>query len=157
MLLENCVTIRNLGLVNTLPAIALPYLASAFGIFLLRQTFKSIPKDFEEAARVEGCSTLGVLWRVYVPLGKRHVPGLRSGAGELSLDVLAAGHHQLGHQAAPDGGAGHLRLGRSGHRLVIHLAATLMTSGPLLIHLLRLQRQFVPSFMQTGIRQPVCS
>ncbi len=59
LILENYITIRSMGLVDTLPAIALPYLASAFGIFLLRQTFKSIPKDFEEAARVEGCSTLG--------------------------------------------------------------------------------------------------
>ncbi len=54
LILENYITIRSMGLVDTLPAIALPYLASAFGIFLLRQTFKSIPKDFEEAARGRG-------------------------------------------------------------------------------------------------------
>src|SRR5207253_1132420 len=47
-----------------------PYMASAFGIFLLRQTFKTIPRELEEAARVEGCSWLGVLWRVYVPLAR---------------------------------------------------------------------------------------
>ena len=45
-------------------------MASAFGIFLLRQTFKTIPRELEEAARVEGCSWLGVLWRVYVPLAR---------------------------------------------------------------------------------------
>lgn len=45
-------------------------MASAFGIFLLRQTFKTVPRELEEAARVEGCGFLGVLWRVYVPLAR---------------------------------------------------------------------------------------
>ena len=45
-------------------------MASAFGIFLLRQTFKTIPKELEEAARVEGCKLFGILLRVYVPLAK---------------------------------------------------------------------------------------
>ncbi len=50
--------------------IGMPYFASAFGIFLLRQTFKTVPKELDEAARVEGCGMLGVLWRVYVPLAR---------------------------------------------------------------------------------------
>ena len=45
-------------------------MASAFGIFLLRQAFKSTPKELEEAARLEGCGSMGVLWRVYVPLAR---------------------------------------------------------------------------------------
>ncbi len=60
-------TIRSLGAVDTLLGVALPYLTSAFGIFLLRQAFLTVPRDLEDAARIEGCSTLGVLWRVYVP------------------------------------------------------------------------------------------
>ncbi len=43
---------------------------SAVGIFLLRQTFKTVPRELEEAARVEGCGFLGVLWRMYVPLAR---------------------------------------------------------------------------------------
>ncbi len=50
--------------------IGLPYMASAFGIFLLRQAFKSVPLELEEAARIEGCSWMGVLWKVYVPAAK---------------------------------------------------------------------------------------
>ena len=45
-------------------------MASAFGIFLLRQTFKTIPRELDEAARVEGCTPLQVLWKVYVPLAR---------------------------------------------------------------------------------------
>ena len=66
----NYQTVRALGFVDTLFGVALPYLTSAFGIFLLRQAFLGVPKDLEEAARIEGCGTLGVLWRVYVPLAR---------------------------------------------------------------------------------------
>ena len=45
-------------------------MASAFGTFLLRQTFKTMPRELDEAARVEGASPLLVLWRVYVPLAR---------------------------------------------------------------------------------------
>ena len=154
LLLENYITIRRLGLVDTLPAIALPYLASAFGIFLLRQTFKAIPKDFEEAARIEGCSTLGVLWRVYVPLGKPIY--LAYGlvlvsfhwnnflwpliiTNSVTTRPLTVG---LAIFASVD----------QGIDWSIICAATLMTSGPLLIAFLLFQRQFVQSFMQAGIK-----
>ena len=70
LLVENYKTMKMLALVDTLPGIALPYLASAFGIFLLRQAFKVVPKELEEAARIEGCGTLGVLWRVYMPVAR---------------------------------------------------------------------------------------
>ena len=70
LLVENYKTMAALGLVDTLLAIGLPYFASAFAIFLLRQTFLGIPKELDEAARVEGASAMQVLWRVYVPLAK---------------------------------------------------------------------------------------
>ena len=57
LIVENYKAIRFLDLVDTIPAIALPYIASGFGIFLLRQTFMSVPKELEEAAEVEGMST----------------------------------------------------------------------------------------------------
>jgi putative chitobiose transport system permease protein len=56
-----------LGLVNTYLGAILPNLASAFGIFLLRQAFQSVPKELEEAARIDGCSDLGIWWNVMLP------------------------------------------------------------------------------------------
>ncbi|HEX7778211.1 MAG TPA: carbohydrate ABC transporter permease, partial [Vicinamibacterales bacterium] len=58
LIVENYRTMSRLGVLDTIAAIGLPYMASAFGIFLLRQTFKTVPKELDEAARVEGSGTL---------------------------------------------------------------------------------------------------
>ena len=50
LIVENYRTMSRLGLVDTIPGIALPYIASAFGIFLLRQTFRTIPRELDDAA-----------------------------------------------------------------------------------------------------------
>jgi multiple sugar transport system permease protein len=59
-----------LGVVDTLAAAFVPWLASAFGIFLMRQFFLSLPRELEDAARIDGCSTFGVFWRIVLPLAK---------------------------------------------------------------------------------------
>ncbi|HEY9874517.1 MAG TPA: carbohydrate ABC transporter permease [Candidatus Obscuribacterales bacterium] len=56
-----------LGLRNTYLGIILPAIASAFGIFLLRQAFQGVPKELEEAARMDGCSELGLWWHIMLP------------------------------------------------------------------------------------------
>ncbi|MBD3560365.1 carbohydrate ABC transporter permease, partial [Planktothrix sp. FACHB-1355] len=56
-----------LGLRNTYLGIIFPSLASAFGIFLLRQAFQGVPKEIEEAARMDGCSEVGIWWFVMLP------------------------------------------------------------------------------------------
>lgn len=69
LLVEHYKTMRKLGLIDTLFGIGLPYFASAFAIFLLRQTIKGIPRELVPAT-MEGASTMLILWRVYVPLAK---------------------------------------------------------------------------------------
>ena len=59
-----------LGLRNTLVALILPNIATAFGIFLLRQSFLAVPVELEEAARMDGCSPLGEWWNVLIPAAK---------------------------------------------------------------------------------------
>ncbi len=56
-----------LGLTNTHLGVILPYIASAFGIFLMRQAFQTVPKELEEAARIDGCSELGIWWHIMIP------------------------------------------------------------------------------------------
>ena len=56
-----------LGLRNTYLGIILPNLASAFGIFLLRQAFQAVPKELEEAARIDGVGELGLWWHIMLP------------------------------------------------------------------------------------------
>lgn len=56
-----------LKLYNTYLGVIFPAIASAFGIFLLRQAFQGVPKELEEAARMDGCSELGLWWYVMIP------------------------------------------------------------------------------------------
>lgn len=56
-----------LGLRNNYLGIILPQIASAFGIFLLRQAFQGVPKELEEASRIDGCSELGIWWHIMLP------------------------------------------------------------------------------------------
>jgi multiple sugar transport system permease protein len=59
-----------LGWVDHYAALIVPGLASAFGTFLLRQFFLTIPRDLEDAAAIDGCSKMGVLWRIILPLSR---------------------------------------------------------------------------------------
>jgi sn-glycerol 3-phosphate transport system permease protein len=154
LIVENYRTMRALDLVDSILGIGLPYMASAFGIFLLRQTFKGVPRELDEAARIEGCNVLQLLWKVYVPLAKPvYIAfGLVSVSfhwnnflwplivtNSVSTRPVTVG---LSVFASTD----------QGIDWSIITAATLMTSGPLLIAFLLFQRQFVQSFMRAGIR-----
>jgi sn-glycerol 3-phosphate transport system permease protein len=154
LLVENYRTLVQLHLVDTILAIALPYLGSAFGIFLLRQTFMTIPQQLDDAARMEGCGLLARLWRVYVPLAKPTY---------IAYGLVLVSYHWNNFlwpliitnsvTTRP------LTVGLSvfattdqGIDWSIVTAATLMTSAPLLLAFLLFQRQFVQSFMRAGIR-----
>lgn len=70
LLVPNFLVVRDLGLVDTLWGILLPGFAGAFGVFLLRQAFLNIPAELEQAARIDGCGSWGILWNVILPLSK---------------------------------------------------------------------------------------
>jgi len=154
LLVENYKTMSQLGLVDTLLAIGLPYFASAFAIFLLRQTFMGIPKELDEAARVEGASDMQVLWRVYVPLARPVYTAFALVSISfhwnnflwplIITNSVDARPLTVGLQifSSTDQGVD----------WSIITAATLMTSAPLLIAFLLFQRQFVQSFMRAGIK-----
>lgn len=154
LLVENYRTISNLGLVDTVVAMGLPYMASAFGIFLLRQAFLTVPKELDDAARVEGAGTLAILLKVYVPLSRPvYVAyGLVSVSyhwnnllwplvitNSVTTRPLTVGLQVF---SSPDQGV----------QWSIISAAALMTSAPLLMGFLMFQRQFVQSFMRAGIK-----
>ena len=64
------ITLRNLGLLNTMIGIILPPIVSPYSAFLLKQAFDSIPKDWEEAALIDGASTLEIIFKVLLPIVK---------------------------------------------------------------------------------------
>jgi sn-glycerol 3-phosphate transport system permease protein len=154
LIVENYRTMARLALVDTIPAIALPYIASAFGIFLLRQAFKSVPRELDDAARVEGAGTIQVLWRLYVPLAKPVY---------LAYALVSVSYHWNNFlwplivtnsvEARPlTVGLQVFASSDQGIDWSVICAATLMTSGPLLLAFLLFQRRFVQSFMRAGIR-----
>ncbi len=59
---------RNFGLIDTLAAVILPSLSSPFGIFMMRQFMRNLPRDLLDAARIDGCSEFGIFWRIVVPI-----------------------------------------------------------------------------------------
>ncbi|SDX08270.1 carbohydrate ABC transporter permease [Roseicitreum antarcticum] len=154
LLVRNYATMGSLGLIDSILAIGLPYFASGFAIFLLRQTFKTVPRELDDAARVEGCSWLGLLWRVYVPLAKPTM---------LAFGLVSVSHHWNNFlwpliitssvETRPlTVGLSIFATTDSGTEWSIITAATLITSAPLLIGFLLFQRQFVQSFMRAGIK-----
>ncbi|MEJ8548311.1 carbohydrate ABC transporter permease [Brevibacillus borstelensis] len=72
-LLPQFMIMKELGWLNTLTALIVPGLFSAFGTFLLRQFFMSLPKELEEAAMLDGCNHFQIYWRIMLPLAR---PGL---------------------------------------------------------------------------------
>ena len=154
LIVENYSTLAKLGFIDTITGIGLPYMASAFGIFLLRQAFKSTPKELEEAARLEGCGLWGVLWRVYVPLARPTY---------LAYGLVSISHHWNNFlwplvvtnsvETRPlTVGLGVFGAPESGVDWSIISAATLLSVAPLLIAFLLFQRQFIQSFMRSGIK-----
>jgi multiple sugar transport system permease protein len=62
------IIVKHLGLINTLGGLIVPNLAQAYGIFLFRQFFRTLPVELEEAARIDGASRIGVLFKIVLPL-----------------------------------------------------------------------------------------
>ena len=154
LILQNYRTLQSLKLIDTLTGIGLPYVASAFGIFLLRQNFKSIPKELDDAARLEGASTLQTIWRVYLPLARPVY---------VAYGLVSISYHWNNFlwplivtnsvETRP------LTVGLQVFASVdqgvdwsVICAAALMTSAPLIVAFLLFQRAFIQSFLRAGIR-----
>jgi sn-glycerol 3-phosphate transport system permease protein len=154
LILENYRTLQSLNLIDTLTGIGLPYVASAFGIFLLRQNFKSIPAELDDAARIEGAGTLQTIWRVYLPLARPVY---------VAYGLVSVSYHWNNFlwplivtnsvETRP------LTVGLQVFASVdqgvdwsVISAAALMTSAPLMIAFLLFQRAFIQSFLRAGIR-----
>lgn len=68
--IPNFILVSNWGWANTYMGLTVPFLASAFGVFMLRQFFLTIPRDYHDAAHIDGASSWRYLWTVVVPLSK---------------------------------------------------------------------------------------
>jgi sn-glycerol 3-phosphate transport system permease protein len=154
LIVENYVMVSRIGLFDTIIGVGMPYMASAFGIFLMRQAFKSVPIELHDAARVEGCGWFGILWRVYVPLARPTY---------LAYALVSVSTHwnnflwPLIVTNSPETrpltvGLSIFGAPENGVNISVISAATMMSIAPLLIAFLVFQRQFVQAFLRAGIK-----
>jgi sn-glycerol 3-phosphate transport system permease protein len=155
LIVPNMATLVGLRLYDTLPGIMAPYCASAFGMFLMRQTFRAIPRDYEEAAMLEGASIPVLIRHVLVPLAR---PGLVAFAivsvtahwNEFLWPLMAVSSPSR--QVLTVGLATFASGAEAGSAWGIVAAGTFLVAGPLLVLFLIFQRRFVSSFLFSGIK-----
>jgi multiple sugar transport system permease protein len=152
-LVPTFVLIKKLHWINTYRGLVIPHMVSVFGIFLLRQFFLTIPKDYEDAARIDGCGRFGILLRMYIPLAKPAIAALAIFSfyhvwNEFfwplvitSIDemrTLSVGLRYFIDESAVD------------WELV--MAGATMVVGPVLLAFFLAQRQFVRGITMTGLK-----
>lgn len=142
-----------LGLVNTLGAAIVPWLATAFGVFLMRQFFLSIPAELEEAGLIDGCSRSQVFLRIVLPLAR---PALAT----LAIFTLLGSWNDLVWPliAINDSNAFTLQLGivnfQGVHRTdwSLLMAGNVVATLPLILFFTVAQKQFVATMSYSGLK-----
>jgi sn-glycerol 3-phosphate transport system permease protein len=155
LIVPNLATLVSLHLYDRLLGIMAPYFASAFGIFLMRQTFRSLPLDYEEAAMLDGASIPELIWYVLLPLAR---PGLVAFAivsvtahwNEFLWPLMAVSSPSR--QVLTVGLASFASGAEAGSAWGIVAAGTFLVAGPLLVLFLLFQRRFVSSFVFSGVK-----
>jgi sn-glycerol 3-phosphate transport system permease protein len=155
LIVPNLATLVSLHLYDTLLGIMAPYFASAFGVFLMRQTFRAIPRDYEEAAMLDGASIAALIRHVLLPLAR---PGLVAFAivsltahwNEFLWPLMAVSSPK--NQVLTVGLASFASGAEAGSAWGIVAAGTFLVAAPLLVLFLIFQRRFVSSFVLSGIK-----
>jgi sn-glycerol 3-phosphate transport system permease protein len=155
LIVPNMTTLVTLHLYDTLAGIMAPYCASAFGVFLMRQTFRNIPREYEEAALVDGASRLQIIVRVLLPLSR---PGLTAFAivsvtshwNEFLWPLMATSSPS--NQVLTVGLASFTAGAEAGSEWGVIAAGTFFVAAPLLVAFVVFQRRFVSSFTFSGIK-----
>jgi len=148
------IMMRNLHLIDTLTALWLPALVNVFAIFFLRQYFNSIPRDLDDAAKIDGAGHFWILFRLIVPLSSPAISAL------VILNFQASWNDYFNplifitsteNMTLPLGLV-YLSGGQGGGPTVVIFAAITMVVVPVLVLFLVFQRNFVASVAASGIR-----
>ena len=155
LIIPNLTTAARLGIYDTLIGVMAPYMASAFGTFLMRQAFRSVPRDFEDAAVIDGCSFPALLRHVMLPLVR---PTLVAFAivsvvahwNELLWPLMVINSPKR--QTLVVGLASFTQASEGAAEWGLIAAGTLLVTLPLILAFIAFQRQFVNSFMFSGLK-----
>lgn len=148
------VLMRNLGLIDHLVALWLPALINVFAIFFLRQYFNTIPRDLDEAARIDGAGHLRILFQIMIPLAGPALSALAILGFEASWNNYFG---PLIFLSSPEKmtlplGLVSLSAGQGGGPAVVVFAGITLVVLPILIVFIAFQRAFVESIASVGIR-----
>jgi sn-glycerol 3-phosphate transport system permease protein len=143
-LLANVQTIRELDWINTNQGLVLPFAATAFGTFLIRQGFRAVPPEIQDATRLDGYGHLAFLWRFAVPLTRPVI------ASFTVISALGAWNQYLWPQAVIDSDSSQtaqIRLrsivGTEISNANVGIAAALLVAVPVVLLLIAFQRQII--------------
>jgi sn-glycerol 3-phosphate transport system permease protein len=155
LLVQNFATVRDLGLYDTHWAMMLPYWGSAFGTLLLRQAFREIPLELEEAARMDGANWLQVMRHIYVPLAipsyvAFSVVSVSSHWNEFLWPLVVTQSENV--RPLTVALSRLIRTADQGSMYSLLMAGTLLVIAPLSILFIRFQRRFIESFASSGIK-----
>ncbi len=155
LILPNFITLRMLGLLDSRLGIMIPYFASAFGTFLLRQAFRNVPKELEDAAAIDGCSRLQTIWHVFVPLARPtlvafSIVSLVYHYNEFLWPLIVTNTDRA--RTVTVGLASFTQTAEAAAQWNLIAAGTVIVILPLLLLFVFLQRRFVESFMHSGLK-----
>ncbi len=148
------ILMRNLGLIDNLASLWLPALINVFAIFFLRQYFNTIPRDLDEAARIDGAGHLRILFQIMLPLAGPALSALAILGFEASWNNYFG---PLIFLSSPENmtlpiGLVSLSAGQGGGPAVVVFAGITLVVLPMLVVFLAFQRSFVESVASVGIR-----
>jgi sn-glycerol 3-phosphate transport system permease protein len=155
LLVPNLRTIAQLGLYDTLGGVMAPYFASAFGTFLMRQSFRAIPRELEDAALVDGARWWQLIGHVYLPLAMPAViafaiVSVTTHWNEFLWPLMVINSPE--NRPLTVGLATFTRGAEGAQAWGVNAAGTLLCIAPLIIGFALFQRRFVNSFMASGLK-----
>lgn len=153
LLIPNFITIKQFGWVNSYQALIVPFTASAFGIFLLRQAFLRTPVEFEEAAKIDGASTAQFLFRILLPVNAPAVSALGVLTFLASWNALVwplVATNRDSYRTVQVGLASFSNL--EGSNIPVVMAATVIVVLPVLIIYALAQKWFIESAAASGVK-----
>jgi ABC-type glycerol-3-phosphate transport system permease component len=157
-LIPNFIVFKWLGLIGTQAPLWLPaFMGGAFGTFLLRQFFLTIPRDFAEAARVDGASLLQIFWHIYLPLARPALAALAIFTFQWSwndlLHPLVYLPTDLQKTTLTVGLAFFQQQLIQGGKFTVLMAGALISILPLIIVFFFAQKQFVEGIALSGVKR----
>jgi sn-glycerol 3-phosphate transport system permease protein len=155
LLVGNFQTVGALGLYDTIPGIAVPFMGSAFGTFLLRQSFLEIPRDFVEAAELDGCRWDQVLRLVFLPNAQAAAASFVLSSfswhwNDFLWPLIITQSETV--RPITTGLARFTQMGEIGAQWSLLAAATLLVTAPLFVLFVAFRKQFLEGYLNSGIK-----